>query len=343
MRELGEALTGALLGQALGDALGFVVEAAPPEIAAEYVTGCLCQNGAGRRAHRDFAFGQYSDDTQLARELLRSIASAGGWDPEAFARGVAALFREGRAVGAGAGTRSAAERLLQGVQWQDAGRPAPYAGNGSAMRAAPIGILFRADPAAMVRTAREQSVVTHRDPRCAAGAIAVAGAAALASSLETIRGDEVLHQLAAWVADDDRTVADALLDLVAWLPLEPPEAARRLQQQGLDPASTRTWQGVSAFVTPSVVWSLYAFLRTPDEYWTTICTAIAVGGDTDTMAAMAGAMSGARGGRGSLPDALVAALNDRGEWTASDLAALAHECAALMAGGRAPAPLEGPA
>ena len=39
------------------------------------------------------------------------------------------------------------------------------------------------------------------------------------------------------------------------------------------------WHGISPFVTTSVVWSLYAFLRTPTDYLDTVCTAIAVGGD----------------------------------------------------------------
>jgi len=76
-----------------------------------------------------------------------------------------------------------------------------------------------------------------------------------------------------------------------------------------------------------VAWSLYAFLRTPDDYWTAVCTAIAVGGDTDTMAAITGAMAGARLGPAALPGRLVARLNDRGAWTAADLADLARDCA----------------
>jgi ADP-ribosylglycohydrolase len=326
---VGAALAGSLLGQALGDALGFVVEAAPPDVAAEYVESCLLTGGAGSRSHPAFPFGQYSDDTQLAREVLRSVVAAGRWDPAEFARGVAALFRDGRDVGAGPGTRSAAERLLEGVNWRDAGRPAPYAGNGSAMRAAPLGILFRDDATQMLRASREQSLVTHRDPRCAAGAIAVAGAAALASSVERIVPDEFLGRLAAWAGEEDRSVADAILAVTPWLDLGPAEAARRLHQAGLDAEHADSWRGISTFVTPSVIWSLYAFLRSPDDYWATICTAIGVGGDTDTMAAMAGAISGARGGVEVLPKPLLATLNDRGAWTAEDLARLARESALI--------------
>jgi ADP-ribosylglycohydrolase len=115
-----------------------------------------------------------------------------------------------------------------------------------------------------------------------------------------------------------------------WLPLPPAAAAERLHAAGLDPRHADEWRGISAFVLPSVAWSLYAFLRTPDDYWTAVCTAIAVGGDTDTMAAMTGAMVGARLGRATLPPALVARLTDRGAWGAAELDALARDCAGLF-------------
>src|SRR5262249_23617542 len=114
-RSLADALAGCLLGQALGDALGFIVEAAPPDVAEEYVEECLQRGRAGDRAHPDFPFGQYTDDTQLARELLCSLRDIGGWDPADYARRIGALFRDGRAVGSGPGTRSTAERLLAGT------------------------------------------------------------------------------------------------------------------------------------------------------------------------------------------------------------------------------------
>ncbi len=111
---------------------------------------------------------------------------------------------------------------------------------------------------------------------------------------------------------------------------EPALAARHVHESGLDPAHIERWQGISAFVTPSVLWSLYAFLRSPDDYWETICTAIGVGGDTDTMAAIAGAISGARLGVEALPQDLVARLNDNGQWNAVALVELAQSCAAIV-------------
>ena len=321
-------LAGSILGQALGDALGFVVEAQPAEVARVYVEGWLRSGRAGEWAHPDFAFGQYSDDTQLARELLRSFEDAGQWDPRGFATRLAELFREQRDVGAGQGTRSAAVRLLMGVAWHEAGTPAPYAGNGAAMRAGPLGLLLP-DRAAICRAAREQARVTHLDPRCAAGAITVACSVALASRREPIDTESFLRELAGCAQPEDRSVADAIYGLREWVALEPAAAREYVHESGLDPAHMAHWKGISAFVTPSVLWSLYAFLRSPDDYWETICTAIWPGGDTDTMASIAGAISGARVGVEALPRDLIARLTDRDGWGGDALAELARRCAQM--------------
>ena len=321
---MSDRLAGSILGQALGDALGFVVEAQPPDVARVYVDGWLRSGRAGEWAHPQFPFGQYSDDTQLARELLRSFEDVGGWDPAAFALRLAALFRDGRDVGAGRGTRSAALRLLMGVPWNQSGTPAPYAGNGAAMRAGPLGLLL-SEPEAMCRAAQEQSRITHLDTRCAAGAAAVARAVAIAGA-EGAQPVQFLTEVSACAEAEDVTVAEAIRGLAEWIALAPSDAARHVHETGLDPAHVDRWRGISAFVTPSVLWSLYAFLRSPDDYWETVCTAIAVGGDTDTMAAIAGAISGSRLGVAGLPAELVARVNDREEWDAEALARLARSC-----------------
>ena len=320
-----ELLRGSILGQALGDALGFVVEAEPPAVAQAYVDDWLRAGRAGERSHPQYPFGQYTDDTQLARELLRSFQQAACWDPSVFAARLAELFRDGRDVGAGRGTRGAALRLLAGVPWQESGTPAPYAGNGAAMRAGPIGLLFR-DTGTMCRAAEEQARITHLDPRCAAGSVVVARAVALAAQRRSFDAGDFIEDLAACAETSDSSVAAAVRGLKDWAPFPPIQAARHLHALGLDPAHNSTWQGISAFVTPSVLWSLYSFLRSPDDYWETICTAIGVGGDTDTMAAMAGAISGARVGVNALPSGLLERINDRGEWGAPALADLARAC-----------------
>jgi len=328
-RVTADRLAGSILGQALGDALGFVVEAQPPEVARVYVEGWLRAGRAGDWPHPQFPFGQYSDDTQLARELLRSFLDVRGWAPWVYAGRLAELFRERRDVGAGRGTRSAALRLLMGVPWNESGTPAPYAGNGAAMRAGPLGLLLP-EPQAMCRAAREQARITHLDPRCAAGAAAVARAVAVAAERLPIDTPGFLAEVANCAEAEEASVGDAIRGLGEWAGLPPAIAARHVHESGMDPAHIDRWQGISAFVTPSLLWSLYAFLRSPDDYWETICTAIGVGGDTDTMAAISGAISGARLGAKALPGELLGRLNDRGEWGAEALTKLASSCAAIV-------------
>jgi ADP-ribosylglycohydrolase len=198
------------------------------------------------------------------------------------------------------------------------------------MRAAPIGVLYGDDPDRLISVAVQQSRVTHHDPRCAAGAVAIAGAAALAARGGPIDPGRWLAQLSVWVSPIDREFGQVVEGLARWVGLEPQHAAAEVAAAGLDPAQAGPCRGVSAHVVPSVVWALYSFLSSPDSFWDAVCTAIAVGGDTDTLAAMAGALAGARLGAGALPGALLARLNDRGAWDSSALAELVQ--AAAIAG-----------
>ena len=330
MRE--QQFSGCLIGQCLGDALGFVVEGCPPEVCRRYVSETLNTNRAGEREPASFAFGQYSDDSQLARELLQSYATHGRFDPEDYARSIAAIFSEGRIVGRGRATEAAAERLARGVPWQVSGTPAPSAGNGSAMRAGPIGLLFFDDPEGLVWAARDQGSITHRDPRCSAGSVAIAGAVALALQDEKIVAPRFLFRLAEWVEPVEESVAFGLRQLVEWILLPPDEAANYIAKFGRDQDHSDGWQGISPFVTASVLWSLYSFLRTPEDYWETICTAIAVGGDVDTTAAMAGAISGTYLGLEAIPSRLAHRLTDRGTWGFAELVELAYTCYRLKTG-----------
>ena len=108
-----EQFTGCLIGQCVGDALGSRVEGCPPEICAPYAeqlrTGGLEHTLGGRG---DFPFCQYTDDSQLARELMVSYAALGRFDPADYATRIRSMFAENRIVGRGLATHAAAERLM---------------------------------------------------------------------------------------------------------------------------------------------------------------------------------------------------------------------------------------
>ncbi len=329
---LEDRFAGSLIGQALGDALGFVVEGHPPARCRRYVDEVLKAGRAGEGGRAPFAFGQYTDDTQLARELIESYVACKGFDPADYARRIAAIFAEGRIVGRGRTTEAAALRLAQGVSWDQAGTPAPAAGNGSAMRAGPVGLMSFDDPDGLIRAARDQGRITHADPRCSAGAVAIAGAVALALGGGSVEPARFLGQLAGWTRAVEGSLASCLGRLVDWVQLAPEDAQPLISAAGIEPGYSDRWEGISPFVTASVLWSLYAFLKSPGDYWQTISTAIAVGGDVDTTAAMAGAVSGAYNGLAAVPGDLAGRLNDQGTWDYDALVGLAREAYRVKTG-----------
>ncbi len=318
-----EQFGGCLIGQCLGDALGFPVEGYPPHFCSRYVGEILKTGRAGEGRCNPYPFGQYTDDSQLARELLQSYVARKCFDPEDYAKRIAAIFTEGRIVGRGRTTEEAARRLAQGISWEEAGTPPPSAGNGSAMRAAPIGLIFYDDPEALIRAAHDQGRITHQDRRCSAGAVAIAGSVALVLTQKDVDTYNFTSQLSEWVQCIESSFASYIKELNKWLSLSPQEAAAFISKAGMPHNYHDGWEGISPFVMGSVLWSLYSFLRSPDDYWETICTAIQVGGDVDTTAAMAGAISGARNGLKAIPHDLARYLTDKGSWGFEELVKLA--------------------
>jgi ADP-ribosylglycohydrolase len=320
--------SGCLIGQCLGDALGYVVEGFSPEACKRYVEDVLKTERVGEFGHWPLPFGQYSDDSQLARELLQSYAACKKFDPRDYAERIKVIFAERRVVGWGQATRDAAIRLIRGTPWEDAGTPAPSAGNGSAMRAAPIGLFFFDDTELLIKAAHDQGRITHKDLRCSAGAVAISGAVALVLQEKPINPDSFLSSLADWSGKIEPAFASELRKLSEWISMPPERAVTFISKAGIDAnyPFEDEWQGITPFVISSVLWSLYSFLRTPEDYWGTICTAIGVGGDVDTTAAMAGAISGAYLGIDAIPSQLSQRLTDQGKWGVDELVELAHQC-----------------
>ena len=326
-----EQFSGCLIGQCLGDGLGFPVEGHPPNICCQYVTDILKKGRAREKGRNPFPFGQYTDDSQLARELLQSYVACKKFDPADYAARIAAIFSENRIVGRGRATEEAATRLIQGKPWEESGTPPPSAGNGSAMRAGPVGLLFFDDPQLLIQAASDQGRITHQDKRCSAGAVAIAGAVALALEKNKMNVPIFLTQLSELAEPVNNSVAASIRQLTKWVLLPPEKAVTFISRAGLSPDFSDGWQGISPFVTGSVLWSLYSFLRTPDDYWETICTAIAVGGDVDTTAAMAGAVSGAYLGLKAIPSHLAKLLSDQGTWGFHELVELTEEAYKIKA------------
>jgi ADP-ribosylglycohydrolase len=321
---------GSLVTQALGDTLGFLVEGYPPEDCAAYASKAFSGDDPPRIPRGPFGFGQYSDDTQLARELALSLA-AGRFVPEDFSKRVAALFADGIIVGRGQATEAAARRLIAGVPWDRAGEPPPSAGNGAAMRAGPVGFLSVSE-AEMIRIADDSARVTHLDMRSRAAAVLVA----LVVGDAVRRGPAAcspawFEGLARAVEAQDSLLANGVRKMPEWLGRDPVTVCDEVTRWSKPPVGSahrfEDWRGISPFATPSVLYALFAYSRAPADPEEVLRVAVAVGGDVDTVAAMAGAMVGAAVGLSGLTPRLsrwAEHLNDQGAYGFDELVAIAR-------------------
>jgi ADP-ribosylglycohydrolase len=156
------------------------------------------------------------------------------------------------------------------------------------------------------------------------GSILIAKAVSLIiESEEAIEAGEFLGSLAQSISSIAPEFANMVYDLRHFLPL-PLDAAHSIISQlgGQDAAGE--WQGtISPHVIPSVLWALFSYLRSRPNYLDVIKMAISGGGDTDTTAAISGALAGAECGLCVLPDSLTSRVNDQSQWDAPELVKLA--------------------
>ena len=177
---------GALVGGAIGDAMGRPNEGRPTEATrAERVREYQAGRGwvGGPK-------GTITDDTQmtmwLAEGILAAAARSGGGEVADLRDGVidpadiAERFTREHIRGIGQATRDFVhEYRLLGKPWYRAGISS--AGNGTAMRAAPVGLVHIGDPYRIYRDSLLQSIVTHRDAMAIAAAACQAYAVARAA------------------------------------------------------------------------------------------------------------------------------------------------------------------
>lgn len=291
---------GCLLWGAVGDALGRPVEG----WSASEIRQRFGPDGPRRylpsRGWQGGPVGTITDDTQLTMEVARSLLAAGGnLDPEDFAHRLIAWLPYGR--GKGRATTAAVEALGRGEPWWQAGYTGvPSAGNGAAMRAAPVGLAWALapSPAPLRRMAVLTAVPTHPAPVAVAGAIAIAAGVAWCVR-ERLRGAESLDAegFVAFVCTaiqevEQQPVAERkpgglrvyLRDRIRELP-------GLLATRSAAEVFAHTWSG--GFTLESVPAALASFLRSPDDPSRVLLTAISAGHDTDSIASMAGNLAGA--------------------------------------------------
>lgn len=279
---LEEQFVGSMLGLALADALGAKAEGG--------LIGGLIWRAAGGEAG---GLLRWTDDTQMAVGLAESLVEHGGVDPDRLAK----RWADGMEVmrGYGPGTTMLLGLVKAGVDWRKANRSVfregSY-GNGAAMRAAPLGLLYHRDQNRLRAMTAQASAITHAHPLGIEGAVLIASAVAMA-----LQGDVQLDALREECTQEEYrgrlTRAKALLagDAAA--------------------AQVRTELGNGIAAHESAVTAVYAFCRFPDDFGAMIDYVVELGGDTDTIGAMAGGIFGARHGARALPAELLARLEQR--------------------------------
>lgn len=296
-----EVIAGTLLGTFVGDAVGSPFEGSSPTPAGagEYlVTQALAR---GRLT--------YTDDTQMTLALAEHLCAYPEVEPEALARTFLEHFEPGR--GYGPGTRAVIAMWREGVPVAKAAAeafPDGSLGNGAAMRIAPVGVLWAHDAEALERAARRSALVTHAHPVGVEGAVVQARAVALAAERRRFGRVELAELASSATTPEFREgLAEALQAYDEAADLTPVDVAVRL---GTAPVSHR-----------SVAAALWA-AATAETFAEGVASALELGGDVDTIAAMTSAVLGAAGGLAAIPSDWLATLEDgdRGRTYALDLA-----------------------
>jgi ADP-ribosyl-[dinitrogen reductase] hydrolase len=277
---------GTIVGLAIGDALG-----APFEFRRR--ADIPVPLPAFEEPWMGFPPGTWTDDTALARNLWTSLIEHEG----AFVPGhVLAKHLAWLATGppdVGNQTRQALEEARRGTP--EAARavferrgPEVSAGNGSVTYCSPLGGARARDPERLFVEAPALSRLTHWDERCATACLAVTLAVAA-----LVRGEEAEPAVVAAVtAVLDREGGEELEYLVG-------EAGRARQIDGPGMGFTLFTAGIALQVAGEGL-GFEEGLR----------HVVGIGGDTDTNAAVAGALLGARHGRGAIPSAWFDRLAD---------------------------------
>ncbi len=289
-----EAIEGCLIGQAIGDAMGLPMEG-------------LSRRRGNRlypRTHRMqfvFGYGMPSDDTDHVAMTATAMPVPDD-RPERLAE-----FRRRLAwrlrfwllslpAGIGKATLKACIKLWLGVPSTRSG--VFSAGNGPAMRATILGATLRDSETVLNAFVRESTRITHTDPKAEYGALAIAYATKHAAMSRTSAPPE----MGSFLEVLDRILPhDAPANELRQLLARGHHALQNGQSVDEFASALSLDQGVSGYMYHTVPVAVYAFFRHPDDYRSAVQSVIRCGGDTDTVAAIAGAIVGTRVGVSGIP------------------------------------------
>lgn len=265
-------MSNVLLGTAIGDALGVPFETML--VNNKDLVDWDGKTFLGSEHHKLLPC-QYSDDTQMSLMVAESLIENTGFNPDNLAERYVDWIVSGRARGYGRTTLMAVQNLVSGKHWSESGIAGSY-GNGTAMRAAPFGVYFRNDLRSLINICKIDSAITHVSEDAEAGSIAIGVATYYAVNNNL---DDLLNKI--WEHLPDSAVKNSIYSLSSLInaPITPQQALRII--------------GTKANVKETVPAALYCFLKF-NKYHDAVLAAIKAGGDTDTTAAIVGALFGAK-------------------------------------------------
>lgn len=283
-----------LVGCAIGDALGnpFEMKAATSPLLTEW-DGNFKAGGTFWKGEP----GQYTDDTLMSMALSASLIQNSGFNPEDVATKYLAWYNSGNTRGIGITTASAMMNLKIGATWRESGLThlggLPAGGNGTAMRAAPIGLLYRNNLPQLLEMAMTDASITHNSLEPKMGSIAVAlGTALLAlGDIPVVYGSSAgaFAQVIDVISTTDCVLAKKM------------KLAYDLWDNNVSSTQALAEIGTSGYVVETVAAAFYCLAAT-DTFKDCVVMAVKAGGDTDTTAAVAGALAGTYYGLEGIPE-----------------------------------------
>jgi len=291
------------MGTFVGDALGMPVEGMSA-IEIERTHGRLNTMLEAR-----LGAGTYTDDTQMMVATTKSLVECDGVDRVDLSQQYLEHFDRER--GYGAGTTQVLRRWKQGESIDRASTrifDGGSYGNGGAMRIAPVAVFFQHDVKRLKEAVRKVVSLTHAHPRGIGGAFiqarSIVEALGTDPPADTFYPSNPDHDFALEflksIRDDvpDQLNPDSIWDSQF-------ERARELLGSHGDPPPPRIAAkelGCDSTTKGSVLTALFAVLINLNSFENVVSYAVNIGGDTDTIGAMAGAISGALHGVGHIPD-----------------------------------------
>lgn len=263
---------GCLLGQLAGDALGSAVEfRSEASIARSHPDGVTRLTDGG---HWNLIAGQATDDSEMALALARSLVAESGFR----AKAVSAAYISWRK----SGPFDIGNTTSSGIAALAAGRAvtSDSQANGALMRVSPVGIFAKGEPALAASLAAEDAGLTHPHPVCCAASAAYA--AAIAVGIVGAGAEEM------WAAAHSHAGSGSGAEVIRKCLL----ASRH--------ALPNDYQSQMGWVLIALQNAFYWLMRgTPLAE--AVGTTVGKGGDTDTNAAICGALLGAAQGREAVP------------------------------------------